>query len=95
MEPRPGRGSHLGHSRPGLIPPDIKFHGPSTPGPVPPTPANPCHGGETQKAVIARAVWNETHWPMPRDRNVTVTVDSYDIGVELGGQNSVTASATP
>ncbi len=47
-------------------------------------PAPPCSGDEAHKRAIARAVWTEIHWLMPRDRTVRVTVDGDDIAVELG-----------
>ncbi len=39
---------------------------------------------ETRKQAIARAVWTEIHWLMPRDRTVVVTVDGDAIAVEFG-----------
>ena len=39
---------------------------------------------DARKRAIARAVWTEVHWLMPRDRTVIVTVDGDDIAVELG-----------
>ena len=52
--------------------------------PAPMTAATQCPDDEAQRAAIARAVWAEIHWMMPRDRKVTVTVDGDDIAVALG-----------
>ena len=46
---------------------------------VPQTPTD-----ETQKRVIANAVWTDLLWLMPPDRTVTVTVQDGDVAVELG-----------
>ncbi len=58
------------------------------PGSVPPE-DDPLQGGtpqtsdETRKRAIARAVWTEIHWLMPRDRTVVVTVAGDAIDVEF------------
>lgn len=39
---------------------------------------------EALKRSIARAVWTEIHWLMPRGRTVVVTVEGDAIAVELG-----------
>ena len=59
------------------------------PGGVPPEDdpqqgSSPRTGDETRKRAIARAVWTEIHWLMPRDRTVVVTVDGDAIAVEFG-----------
>ena len=51
---------------------------------LPATAPHPSAAEEAQKAAIAKALWTEIHWLMPRDRTVTVTVDGDDIAVELG-----------
>ena len=39
---------------------------------------------EATRAVIARAVWQEIHWLMPRDRAVNIAVHGDDVFVKLG-----------
>ncbi len=39
---------------------------------------------EATRAVIARAVWQEIHWLMPRDRPVDIAVRGDDVRVKLG-----------
>ena len=41
-------------------------------------------GDDARKRAIAKAVWTEIHWLMPRDRAVVVTVEGDAISVELG-----------
>ena len=50
--------------------------------------APPCAGDEARKRAIARALWTEIHWLMPRDRTVTITVDGDDIAVAFGPPGS-------
>ena len=52
----------------------------------PPAPApDPGNSDDTaQKDAIARAVWTDLLWLMPRDRTVTVTVRDGTVAVELG-----------
>ena len=38
---------------------------------------------EARKRAIARAVWTEIHWLMPRDRTVEIAIDDA-IAVEFG-----------
>ena len=45
---------------------------------------SPQTSDELRKQAIARAVWTEIHWLMPRDRTVVVTVDGDAIAVEFG-----------
>ena len=47
-------------------------------------PAPACSGDDAQRRAIARALWTEIHWLMPRDRSVTITVDGDDIDVAFG-----------
>ena len=46
--------------------------------------ASPRASDEECKRAIARAVWSEIHWLMPRDRSVTITVQGDAIAVDLG-----------
>ena len=46
-----------------------------------PDPGKPAD--EAQKRAIARAVWTDLLWLMPRDRTVTVTVRNGTVAVEL------------
>ena len=39
---------------------------------------------EATRAVIARAVWQEIHWLMPKDRHVNIVVHGNDVFVKLG-----------
>ena len=39
---------------------------------------------EATRAVIARAVWQEIHWLMPKDRHVNIAVHGNDVFVKLG-----------
>ncbi len=39
---------------------------------------------EATRAVIARAVWQEIHWLMPKDRHVNIAVRGNDVFVKLG-----------
>ncbi len=39
---------------------------------------------EATRAVIARAVWQEIHWLMPKDRSVNIAVHGDDVFVKLG-----------
>ena len=39
---------------------------------------------EATRAVIARAVWQEIHWLMPKDRDVNIAVRGNDVFVKLG-----------
>ena len=41
-------------------------------------------GMEARKRAIARAVWTEIHWLMPRDRTVEIAIDGEAIAVEFG-----------
>lgn len=55
----------------------------AAPPPVPDSnSANP--DDDAQKHAIARAVWTDLLWLMPRDRTVTVTVRDGSVAVELG-----------
>ena len=45
--------------------------------------ASPRASDEECKRAIARAVWSEIHWLMPRDRTVTITVQGDAIAVDL------------
>ena len=58
-----------------------------------PTPvtAAPPSADDAQARAIARAVWTEIHWLMPRGRTVTVTVDGDDIAVEFGPAGQLTS----
>ena len=47
-----------------------------------PPPAEPAD--EAQKRAIARAVWTDLLWLMPRGRTVTVTVRDGRVAVHLG-----------
>ena len=52
----------------------------------PPAPASDPGNSDdaAQKDAIARAVWTDLLWLMPRDRTVTVTVRDGTVAVELG-----------
>ena len=39
---------------------------------------------EATRAVIQRAVWQEIHWLMPKDRHVNIAVHGNDVFVKLG-----------
>ena len=39
---------------------------------------------EATRAVIARAVWQEIHWLMPKDRPVDIAIRGDDVQVKLG-----------
>ena len=43
---------------------------------------------EATRAVIARAVWQEIHWLMPKDRHVNIAVRGNDVFVKLGPPSS-------
>lgn len=62
----------------------MSVHVRTAPGPAQELTDPPCAGGDARKAEIARAVWTEIHWLMPRDRAVVVTVEGDAISVELG-----------
>ena len=55
--------------------------------------ADPANPDEAQKRAIARAVWTDLLWLMPRDRTVTVTLRDGAVAVEL--EPSEPAPATP
>ncbi len=44
----------------------------------------PPSGDEALNHVIARAVWTEIHWLMPKNRTAVITVDGDDIAVAFG-----------
>ena len=52
----------------------------------PPAPASDPGNSDdaAQKHAIARAVWTDLLWLMPRDRTVTVTVRDGSVAVDLG-----------
>lgn len=50
---------------------------------------------ETRKQAIARAVWTEIHWLMPRDRTVVVTINGDAIAVEFGPAAPTTTHGSP
>ena len=52
-------------------------------------------GDETRKRAIARAVWTEIHWLMPRNRTVAVTVAGDAIAVEFGPAPPTAAHGRP
>ena len=54
--------------------------------------AVPLPADEAQKRAIARAVWTELLWLMPRDRTVTVTVRDGRVAVELGPAEAIPAT---
>ena len=54
-------------------------HNPRTAAPAPAEPAD-----EAQKRAIARAVWTDLLWLMPRGRTVTVMVRDGRVAVDLG-----------
>ena len=62
----------------------MSVHVRTAPGPAQELTDPPCAGGDARKAEIARAVWTEIHWLMPKDRTVSITVDGGDISVAFG-----------
>ena len=56
---------------------------------------SPQASDEARKRAIARAVWTEIHWLMPRDRTVVVTVDGDTVAVEFGPPAPTAAPRRP
>ena len=44
----------------------------------------PPSGDEALERAIARTVWTEIHWLMPKNRTVIITVNGDDIRVAFG-----------
>ncbi len=61
--------------------------------PIPHAPA--AAGDEALCRAIARAVWTDIHWTMPRDREVTIAVRGDDIAVRLGAHIAQPATPAP